>query len=301
MTTTCALVDGTTSGGDCDDASPAIHPGALELCDGIDDDCDGTADDGLATTPWFADGDADGFGKSASTEACVQPAATVRNDLDCDDTRESVAPGSTEVALDGVDQDCDAYDTLVHQDFEAGDDGATLADGFVVTRGDAVFTSLRAASGSQALGFADAPASLACLSFTRSYGAFVVDAKLWHPGDAVADTEATLLFRPSTTTVEAVGGGVLDPSASDAGAYAFEDGITGDQHADRLVDDLALPGWHALTLTIDNSAAGLCVDGDCDMLALTLHDAADQRVFCISVRGTGAEEVVLDDLVVRGR
>ncbi len=30
---------------DCDDGDPAIHPGAQELCDEVDSDCDGLVDD----------------------------------------------------------------------------------------------------------------------------------------------------------------------------------------------------------------------------------------------------------------
>lgn len=39
--------DGTPAGADCDDADPAVHPGATESCDGVDSDCSGTTDDDL--------------------------------------------------------------------------------------------------------------------------------------------------------------------------------------------------------------------------------------------------------------
>ncbi|MCK6526288.1 S8 family peptidase [Myxococcota bacterium] len=38
--------DGHDAGADCDDSDPAVHPGATETCDGVDDDCDGTVDEG---------------------------------------------------------------------------------------------------------------------------------------------------------------------------------------------------------------------------------------------------------------
>ncbi|MCA2977357.1 MAG: putative metal-binding motif-containing protein, partial [Myxococcaceae bacterium] len=48
---------------DCDDADPARFPGAPEVCDGRDNDCDQQIDEGTVTT-WFVDGDGDGYGNS---------------------------------------------------------------------------------------------------------------------------------------------------------------------------------------------------------------------------------------------
>jgi hypothetical protein len=49
-------------GGDCDESSPALNPGATEACDMIDNDCDGVADDGLPTMRCYRDADGDGHG-----------------------------------------------------------------------------------------------------------------------------------------------------------------------------------------------------------------------------------------------
>ncbi|GDX81806.1 hypothetical protein LBMAG42_36170 [Deltaproteobacteria bacterium] len=78
---------------DCDDTDASVHPAAAETCNSIDDDCDGTADEGLSTYTWYADDDADGYG-DAATSGCVQPADTVDNDWDCDDTNSAIYPGS---------------------------------------------------------------------------------------------------------------------------------------------------------------------------------------------------------------
>lgn len=48
----CSPVAGkVTNNDDCDDANPAVHPGATETCNSIDDDCDGQIDEGCPTTP----------------------------------------------------------------------------------------------------------------------------------------------------------------------------------------------------------------------------------------------------------
>lgn len=92
--------------GDCDDNNAAVHPGATEQCNGIDDNCDGTADEGLLLT-WYADDDSDGFGNALiSTVACTAPAGFVDNSGDCNDQNHAVYPGSAEIC-NSIDDDCD--------------------------------------------------------------------------------------------------------------------------------------------------------------------------------------------------
>jgi hypothetical protein len=94
---------------DCDDASAEIHPDADELCDELDNDCDGETDEDSAIDAgtWYADEDADGYGDAdVSTLACTQPSNTVADDSDCDDSSDQAFPGGTEVC-DGLDNDCD--------------------------------------------------------------------------------------------------------------------------------------------------------------------------------------------------
>jgi hypothetical protein len=95
---------------DCNDNDPTAFPGNPEACDGIDNNCDGTVDEGVLST-FYADADGDSFGDPATAvEACEPPAATVADATDCDDASAGTFPGNTELC-DGIDTDCDAATT----------------------------------------------------------------------------------------------------------------------------------------------------------------------------------------------
>ncbi len=101
--------DGFAACEDCDDAVATINEDADELCDGLDNDCDGAIDGdaSLDTTVWFADTDGDGFGDPRVTlESCGQPEGYVATNTDCNDTSSAAFPGGVEVC-DSVDNDCD--------------------------------------------------------------------------------------------------------------------------------------------------------------------------------------------------
>ena len=91
---------------DCDDTNTSVNPSATEICDGIDNNCDGQIDEGLSTNIYYADIDSDGFGDpNNSIQACTVPTGYVSNNTDCDDTNASVNPSATEIC-DGIDNDC---------------------------------------------------------------------------------------------------------------------------------------------------------------------------------------------------
>ena len=94
---------------DCNDADPAISPAASEICDSVDNDCDGSTDEGDAVDAgtWYQDADGDGYGNANSQGfGCSQPTGFVADDTDCDDSTSAVQPGGTELC-DSLDNDCD--------------------------------------------------------------------------------------------------------------------------------------------------------------------------------------------------
>ena len=97
------------TGGDCDDTDPSIHPAATEVCDAVDNDCDGVVDgDAVDPSTWYLDHDGDGFGDGdwPMTE-CDAPSGYVADGTDCNDFEAADYPGAEEVC-DGRDNDCDA-------------------------------------------------------------------------------------------------------------------------------------------------------------------------------------------------
>jgi ELWxxDGT repeat protein len=118
----------TPAEGDCNDDDPSIKPGATEICDEVDNNCDGQVDEGLAAVFWL-DMDQDGYGDSlVATEECTAPEGYVSNSTDCDDASFSINPGATEIC-DTVDNDCDSLiDEGLKQTFYQDSDGDTYGN-----------------------------------------------------------------------------------------------------------------------------------------------------------------------------
>ena len=97
--------DGFLNGEDCNDEDASIYPGAVEICDGIDNNCSNETDEGVLNL-YYADSDQDGFGNTdIVTEACVAAEGYVETATDCDDTTDKSYPGADEIC-DDKDNDC---------------------------------------------------------------------------------------------------------------------------------------------------------------------------------------------------
>ncbi len=129
VTRSCQQPSGYVSdASDCDDANSSVNPLGAETCNGLDDDCNGLADDedpnvtGGAT--WYSDPDADGYGsEDATVQACQRPEGYAALAGDCDQEDPSIHPGATETWYDGVDSDCDGAN-----DYDADGDGYVSAE-----------------------------------------------------------------------------------------------------------------------------------------------------------------------------
>ena len=142
-----------TNDTDCDDADMAIHPDAVERCDGVDNDCNGGLDEGLTST-FYADLDADGHGDpDRSSEHCTDP-GTGYSSLydDCNDDDASIYAGAEEIVGDEIDQDCDGTEIcFVDED----DDGRRPDSTSIIASEDAFCASAGLALSTDPIGDCD--------------------------------------------------------------------------------------------------------------------------------------------------
>ncbi|MFH1463365.1 MAG: putative metal-binding motif-containing protein [Pseudomonadota bacterium] len=290
---------------DCDDMDAAQHPGADELCNGEDDDCDGDTDEEPADGPtWYVDGDGDGYGSSArSTVACEQPSGYSADPDDCDDRDDTVHPGADEVC-NGVDDDCDG---TVDED-DALDALTWYADGDSDGYGDPLATTLAC---TQPSGYVaddtdcdDAVATVYpgaddhCNGVDDDCDGIVdeddaVDAPTWYAdadGDAYGDPGVTAIqcSQPSGYVAD---GTDCDDSAATVypGATEYCNGV--DDDCDGAVDEDAVDWVHPWYLDRDSDGYGdpttyveqcLCPSGyvaddtDCDDTEPAHHPGADE-------------------------
>jgi hypothetical protein len=218
--------DGYEAPADCNDSNASVHPGAPEMCNDQDDDCDGVVDenpvDGVVVYPDL-DGDSFGDVLAAGTPTCEITAGQSATHTDCDDDDDAVHPGAPEACDDGADNDCD---TLVDEDCRSRPFGVLGLDDASVTY---VGTTPDLVAGANVSPGVDADGPYIMIKSRGSAGTEFVQDKAWF-----LRTTA-----PSVVEIEAGAAGVIDLAGSPRFTYLVD--ASDDADGDGLDDAAFAP------------------------------------------------------------
>ena len=134
---------------DCNELDEFIFPGAAEVCDGDDNNCNGLIDDApVDGSSWYPDVDEDGYGADeGEVVACSQPLGYIAAGGDCNDDNDLINPGAADpIAPDFIDQNCDGTDGVASDCVYVSDSlGHPAGDGSAGAPFDTISAAIAAA------------------------------------------------------------------------------------------------------------------------------------------------------------
>jgi hypothetical protein len=142
-----------TQSGDCNDNDASISPIQIEICNGVDDNCNGQSEEGLTFINFYLDNDGDGYGSTTNfISACDVVAGYITQGGDCNDNSVNANPGLSELCSTNYDDNCNG---LINEVCTPGNDNAAYASNCVLSTsltGCNLYTgTLLAASASSAM------------------------------------------------------------------------------------------------------------------------------------------------------
>lgn len=245
---------------DCDDTHASVYPNAPEICDGLDNNCDGQIDEGVKST-FYRDADGDGYGDASnSTQACAAPSGYVSNNTDCNDAQVSVHPGAAEICGNGIDDNCNgqidegcnnANITINDVAITEGNKG-TKTMTFTVTLSKALKKAVKvnyATQNGTATAGSDYAAKTGTLSFSRGTITKTIDITI--KGDKIVEPDeqfAILLTNAVNATItDATGIGTI---LNDDGAALTASPETQSSNATQAIAATVWPNPASSTITV---------------------------------------------------
>ncbi len=270
--------DGVPKSEDCNDESPLISPDVAEVCDGVDNDCDGEIDElgAIGEVEYWADTDGDGFGDpNESIMSCEEVEGYVSDATDCDPTSGSSYPGGTEVC-DGADNDCNGI-----VDDEATDAPTWYGDADLDGYGGSTFTVEACQAPAGFVASSDDCDDLDAMSYPGADeycdGADNDCDGTVDEGDAL---DATTWYRDADADGYGADGDAM-PACEQPSGYVLEAGDCDDAYA------AIYPEAEEICDELDNDCDGnadygLAVPGDYETIQEAIDAAVDGELVCVA-------------------